>query len=59
MINLFVPTHSTKLSDNKNCLYVLLDKKQKKPKPILKKLGNYLLDSYNLVFKRTNLKTFC
>jgi hypothetical protein len=51
MINLFAPTHFTQLTDNKNCLYVLLNKKQKKPKTTIKEMGSYLLDSYNLIFE--------
>jgi hypothetical protein len=51
MINLFAPKYFTQLTDNKNCLYVLLNKKQKKPKTTIKKMGSYLLDNYNLIFE--------
>ena len=51
MINLFPPAKFIQLRDSKNCLYMLFNKKQKKPKTTIKKLGQYLLDNYDMIFE--------
>jgi hypothetical protein len=51
MINLFPPTHFTQYQDEKNCVYVLLNKNQSKPKGTLKKLSKYLLDNHDFIFE--------
>ncbi len=50
MINLFSPKYFIQLRDTKDCLYVLLNKKQKRPKTTIKQLGKYLLENYNMIF---------
>lgn len=50
MLNLFPPTKFIQLRDSTNCLYILLNKKQKKPKTTLKKMGSYLLANYEMIF---------
>jgi hypothetical protein len=50
MINLFPPGHFTQLRDARNRIYVLLSKKQKKPKTGLRLAGNYLAENYEMIF---------
>lgn len=50
MLNLFPPNKFIQLRDPKNSIYVLLNKKQKKPKTTVKKLGEYLAEHYELIF---------
>lgn len=51
MINLFPSSAFTHFKDSKNSLYVLLNKKQKKPVTTLRKLGGYLLEQYKMIFE--------
>lgn len=51
MVNLFPPKHFIQLRDTKNSIYVLLNKKQKKPKTTLKFLGKYLAENYEMIFE--------
>jgi hypothetical protein len=51
MINLFSPTYFTQLTDEKNCIYLLLNKNQQNQKLTLTKMGEYLLNNYSLIFE--------
>jgi hypothetical protein len=51
MVNLFPPQNFVQLRDTKNCLYILLNKKQKKPKTTIDILGKYLLANYDMIFE--------
>jgi hypothetical protein len=51
MLNLFPPAYFSQYQDVKNCVYVLLNKKQKKPVTTLKQLAKYLLDYHELIFE--------
>ena len=51
MLNLFPPRHFIQIRDSKNFLYVLLNKRQAKPKTTLKHLGKFLLDNYDMIFE--------
>lgn len=51
MINLFPDKNFLQIRDTKNSIYMLLNKKQKKPKTTIKRLGKFLLDNYELIFE--------
>ena len=51
MINLFPPQYFIHMRDTKNSIYILLNKKQKKPKSIVKNLAAYLLKNFELIFE--------
>lgn len=51
MVNLFPPTKFITYRDSKNYLYVLLNKKQLKPKTTIKLLGQFLLNNYDMLFE--------
>ncbi len=51
MENLFPPRHFIQLRDLKNSIYVLLNKKQKKPKTTLRTMAKYLAENYELIFE--------
>lgn len=51
MINLFPPRHFTPLRDRKNSVYLLMNKKQRKPKTTVKRFGQFLLDNYGMIFE--------
>lgn len=54
MINLFPPTAFTPLRDSKNAVYLLMNKKQKKPKATAKAFGRFLLANYEMIFEADN-----
>lgn len=51
MVNLFPPKNFFQIQDSKNSLYLLLNRKQKKPKTTLKKFKKYLIDNCNMLFE--------
>lgn len=51
MTNLFSTKYFLHYRDKKNQMYVLLNKKQKRKKVCMKKLGDYILKNYNLILE--------
>jgi hypothetical protein len=51
MINLFPPTAFIALRDSKNAVYLLMNKKHKKPKITVQLFGRFLLDNYEMIFE--------
>jgi len=50
MVNLFPYDYFTQLSDKKNCVYVLINKKQTKPSIIIDNLKAFLLKNHDIIF---------
>lgn len=50
MLNLFPPSKFNRISDKNSSMFVLLNKKQRKPKTSFKQFASYLLDNYDLIF---------
>lgn len=51
MINLFSPKEFTPLRDRRNAVYLLMNKKQKKPKIVAQAFGRFLLQNYEMIFE--------
>lgn len=51
MINLFPKTKFTYIRDKNNSLYVLLNKKHRKPKTSIKLMSAYLLQNNDMIFE--------
>jgi hypothetical protein len=51
MLNLFPPRTFIPIRDSKNALYLLMNRKQKKPATTVRIFGKYLLDNYELIFE--------
>lgn len=50
MLNKFSPDYFTHIFDSKNCIYLLVNKKQKKPKTSFRSFAGYLKKNYDIVF---------
>lgn len=51
MINLFPPQYFVHMRDTRNSIYILLNKKQLKPKTTVKNLTAYLFKNFELIFE--------
>ena len=51
MLNLFPPKNFIPIRDTNNSIYILLNKRQPRPKATVKALGKYLLEHHNLIFE--------
>ncbi|OLY91777.1 hypothetical protein SAMN05444008_10925 [Cnuella takakiae] len=50
MVNLFSPAYFIHMRDTKNAVYLLMNRKQTKPKVVANMFGHFLLDNYDMIF---------